>query len=307
MYEGCITDIKGIAAGHADDKEACTGCTVIVCRNGMTAGVSVRGAAPGTRETDVLRPGNLVETIHAIVLAGGSAFGLDASSGVMQYLEGMDIGMETVFAKVPLVCSAVLYDLGVGSASKRPDAAMGMQAAKNAGQEKLLQGRFGAGAGASVGKAFGPQFAMSGGFGCASMKIGDATVAAAFAVNAIGDIYDYNSGKLIAGAFNGSFMDIFGSVTAAGNEIGTNTTIGVVATDAKLNRGQCTKLADIAHDGIALAVRPAHTMLDGDTIFGVSTGLMAADINAIYGAAVHVTARAIANACEGSAPLSSER
>lgn len=302
MYKGNITDVKGVLAGHATDEKGRTGCTVVIFKEGATAGVDVRGAAPGTRETDLLHPGNLVERVHAILLSGGSAFGLDAAGGVMKWLEERGIGFDTKVAKVPIVPAAVLFDLGVGDAKARPDAAMGYAACQAATDEPLKQGAVGAGTGATVGKLLGPLFAMAGGVGTAAMKTsGGATVAAVVAVNALGDVIDYTNNKIIAGIrlpagihpgahailASGKMPDITG---------GTNTTIGIIVTDAKLTKEQANRLAAIAHDGLAWSIRPVHTALDGDTLFAASYGDREADFNAISAAAVEVVARAVNNA-----------
>jgi L-aminopeptidase/D-esterase-like protein len=304
MYKGGITDVKGVLAGHVSDERGRTGCTVVLFKAGAVAGVDVRGAAPGTRETDLLKPGNTVEKIHAVLLAGGSAFGLDAAGGMMRWLEERDIGFDTKVAKVPIVPAAVLFDLGVGDAKARPDAAMGYAACEAASDVALPQGAIGAGTGATVGKVLGPLFAMRGGVGTASMKTSaGAVVAAVVAVNALGDVIDYKNNKILAGVrlpagiypgaqailASGKMPDITG---------GKNTTIGVVATDAALTKTQANRLATIAHDGLAWSIRPVHTALDGDTLFAASYGDKQADFNAICAAAVEVVARAINNAVE---------
>lgn len=306
MYKGSITDIKGVLAGHATDDRGKTGCTVVLFRDGAVAGADVRGAAPGTRETDLLKPGNTVEKIHAVLLAGGSAFGLDAAGGVMKWLEERDIGFDVKVAKVPIVPAAVLFDLGVGDAKARPDAAMGYAACEAASDKELPQGSVGAGTGATVGKMLGPLFQMRGGVGTASMKTsGGAVVAAVVAVNALGDVIDYTDNKILAGVrlpagihpgaqailASGKMPDITG---------GGNTTIGVVVTDAELTKAQANRLATIAHDGLAWSIRPVHTALDGDTLFAASFGDKQADFNAICAAAVEVVARAINNAVEAA-------
>lgn len=303
MYSGSIWDIEGLQCGHAQDEKARTGCSVVLCPPGATAAVDVRGAAPGTRETDLLEQGMLVQAVHGILLAGGSAYGLDAAGGVMRYLESQNIGLETGFAKVPIVCAAVLYDLGVGSPLVRPDADMGYEACVQAQRSRMLQGRVGAGCGATVGKLPGEAYAQPGGIGTASLKLPDGTtVAALMAVNALGDIRDaQGSGEIIAGAKrNGRFLNA-GRYLLEGNEAAPepfrNTTIGVVATDAKLDKGQLKRLCYSAQDGLALAIHPAHTLYDGDTVFALSTGHRPApDMVALGAAGTAVTARAIANA-----------
>ncbi len=307
-----ITDIEGIEVGHAENPEALTGCTVILCRRGAVAGVDVRGGAPGTRETDLLAPLNLVEKVHAIVLSGGSAFGLDAASGVMRYLEEQGIGFETGAGKVPIVPCAILFDLSLGRSDIRPDAAMGYQAAANASAAPPQEGNVGAGAGASVGKILGMRTAMKSGIGAASVDAGRGVrVGAIVAVNAFGDVVDPHTGQIIAGARSTQlgplalgqpgayFADTLSAMrsligrTALGFATRANTVIGVVATNAQLTKAQAAKVAQMAHDGLARVIRPAHTMLDGDTIFALSTGKKRADVSTVGAFA----AEAFAQAC----------
>ena len=313
-YKNAITDVRGIEVGHAQDDEALTGCTVILCRGGAVAGVDVRGGAPGTRETDLLHPINLVEKVHAIVLAGGSAFGLDAATGVMRFLEENKIGFNTGAAKVPIVPSAILYDLNLGRADVRPNSAMGYRAAASASSDKPAEGNAGAGTGASVGKMFGAKLGMKSGLGTASMAISRGTVVGAIvAVNAFGDVIDPHTGSILAGLRSGKVGPInigkknqfADTLSAMKNPVGrgvlglatrTNTVIGVVATNAKLTKAQATKVAQMAQDGLARAIRPAHTMLDGDVIFALSTGNGKADISTVGAFAAEVTAEAIVRA-----------
>ncbi len=303
MYEGSITDAGGIMAGHYTDAKAKTGCSVVICEDGAVCGADVRGGAPGTRETDLLKTGNLVTKAHAVLLTGGSAFGLDAASGVMQYLEEKGIGFETPYAKVPIVPSAVIYDLGTGKSGVRPDKKAGYEACAAAACGPLKQGSYGAGTGATVGKMMGLPHAMKGGIGEASLKLeGGVVVSALFAVNAFGDVYDHNTGKIIAGCRDkdGNFINTVQSILLnAGlkETCGQNTTIGIIATNAELTKEEANKTAAIAHDAIALCVRPSHTMFDGDTVFALSTGRKKADINVILVAAAEAAARAIVNAC----------
>jgi L-aminopeptidase/D-esterase-like protein len=309
-----ITDVRGIEVGHAQDEEALTGCTVILCRKGAVAGVDVRGGAPGTRETDLLDPINLVEKVHAIVLAGGSAFGLDAASGVMHYLEENKIGFNTGAARVPIVPSAILYDLSLGRADVRPDSAMGALAAALAVSTPPAEGNVGAGTGASVGKMFGMTLAMKSGLGTASLDIGGGVIVGAIvAVNAFGDVIDPKTGEIFAGLRSGkvgplrigkkdSFADTLAMMkTPMGRGVlglasRGNTVIGAVATNAKLTKAQATKVAQMAQDGLARTVRPAHTMLDGDVIFTLSTGTKKADVSIIGAFAAEVMAQAIIRA-----------
>lgn len=295
MYNGSLTDIKGVLAGHYTDEAAQTGCTVVLLGSGAVAGVDVRGSAPGTRETDLLRPTNAVQTANAFVLSGGSAYGLAAADGVMRWLEQKGLGFDTGVARVPIVPAAVLFDLAVGSAAVRPGADAGYQACGNA-SEKLTQGRVGAGTGATVGKAAGMPLAGRGGFGTAALMLpGGVIVAAAFAVNALGDIYDHTTGKKLAGMRGGSVSEVL----MGGRSMdfsGQNTTIGIVGTNAALSKEQANKLAAVGQDGIAMVIRPAHTMFDGDTVFAFGTGEKEADFNAILAAGAEAAARAVINA-----------
>ncbi len=324
-----LTDIPGLRVGHAQNLDALTGCTVILCENGAVGGVDQRGGAPGTRETDLLRPLHLVEKVHAIVLAGGSAFGLDAATGVMQYLEARAVGYETGVARIPLVPAAILFDLGLGRADIRPDAAMGYQACLNASAERPAQGNVGAGTGASVGKFLGMSHAMKAGIGSASVALGGGLVVGAIvAVNALGDVLNPVTGQIIAGAriragehdpartgddpdrdpktssSASPFVDtlsILRAWTAQGSAAPAtqeNTVIGVVATNARLTKEQTNKVAQMAQDGLARAIRPAHTMYDGDTIFALATGEIEADVNVVGTFAAEVFAQAIVQAVE---------
>ena len=302
MDSGSITDVPGIRVGHAQDLQALTGCTVILCKKGAVGGVDQRGGAPGTRETDLLRPAHLVECVHAVLLTGGSAFGLDAAAGVMRWLEERQIGYETGVARVPIVPAAVIFDLSIGRADVRPDAAMGYQACQNAASEPPAQGCVGAGAGAFVGKIRGKQWAMKSGLGTSSARMENGLVVAALAVvNAFGDVIDPSTGQIVAGARQpqGGFVDTLKVMAgmAGGMEIqGGNTTIGVVATNAGLTKEQTNKVAEMAQDGLARSIHPAHTMLDGDTIFSLSYGDVQADVNLVGAFAAEVFARAVLQA-----------
>jgi len=275
---GAITDVSGIKVGHFTDTRRPTGCTVILAEEGAVGGVDVRGAAPGTRETDLLDPVNTVEQIHAVVLSGGSAFGLDTASGAMRYLEEKQIGFRMGAVHVPIVAAAILFDLSIGNARIRPDMEAGYKACQSASANAPAEGSVGAGAGATVGKLFGMQRAMKGGIGTASIKAGGITVGAIIAVNAVGDIFDPHTGKPLAGArtedgkrlLNAPQAILRGQLPASPK--GSNSTIGVVATDAILTKAQANKIAQMAHDGLARAINPVHTLLDGDTIFALATG-----------------------------------
>ena len=287
-----IVDVPGIEVGHAQDDQALTGCSVILCRKGAVAGVDVRGGAPGTRETDLLNPINLVQKVHAILLSGGSAFGLDAAAGVMRYLDEQKIGFKTREARVPIVPAAILYDLGLGRASVRPDSAMGYFAASRASSAPPAEGNVGAGAGASVGKMRGMKHAMKAGLGTWSINIEGIIIGALVVVNAIGDVIDPKAGKKIAGLRSGSTLEWMKKNQIRG-AIQSNTVIGVVATNARLTKAQATKVAQMAQDGLAQSIRPAHTMLDGDTIFALATGDKKADVSMVGAFAAEVMAEAI--------------
>ncbi len=276
---GAITDVPGIEVGQFTDTRRPTGCSVVIARAGAVAGVDVRGAAPGTRETDLLAPCNLVSEVHAIVLAGGSAWGLDAASGAARWLEERGVGLDVGVARLPLVPAAVLFDLAVGDARIRPDAAAGYAACAAASREPPQEGNVGAGAGAVVGKMFGMQHAMKGGIGTASVRVAGVTVGALVACNAVGDVVDPDSGLPLAGARTPDGRALRDSRRAllrgdAPHPLlaGTNTTIGVIATDARLSKVQARRLAMAGHDGLARSINPVHTMSDGDTLFALATG-----------------------------------
>lgn len=312
--KNAITDVPGILVGQADDAQALTGCTVVICRDGAVGGVDQRGGAPGTRETDLLRPSRLVEKVHAVLLSGGSAFGLDAASGVMRYLEEEDIGHDTMVAKVPIVPAAILFDLGLGQSDVRPDATMGYTACKQASSEPPREGNAGAGMGASAGKILGMAGAMKSGIGTASADLGSGVVIGAIvAVNPLGDVIDPQTGLILAGVRpakvgpvtlggEGPFAD---TLTVMKGMVGktamrlaskSNTVIGVVATNAQLDKEQVNKVAQMAQNGIARAVKPAHTMFDGDTLFALSTGKKKADVNLVGAYGAEVVASAVLNA-----------
>jgi L-aminopeptidase/D-esterase-like protein len=274
-----ITDVAGIEVGHFTDTRRPTGCSVVLARQGAVAGVDVRGAAPGTRETDLLAPTNLVERVHAVMLAGGSAWGLDAASGAMRWLEEQGIGLAVVPGRIPIVPAAVLFDLYLGDAAIRPDAEAGYAACKAASRLAPAEGNVGAGAGALVGKIFGADRGMRGGIGSASVTVDGITVGALIACNALGDVLDPDTGQIVAGARTLDGRALFDTRRALLRgeppkrlAAGTNTTIGVIATDAVLTKAQASRLATVGHDGFARSINPAHTMLDGDTLFALATG-----------------------------------
>lgn len=309
-----INDVPGIQVGHETDHAALTGCTVILCPTGAVGGVDQRGGAPGTRETDLLQPIHMVEKVHAVLLTGGSAFGLDAAGGVMQYLEKQGIGFNTGVARVPIVPAAVLFDLGIGDPAVRPDAAMGYRACENARLEPPAEGNVGAGTGCTVGKIIGPKQAMKSGIGTASMEIGGGIIVGAIvAVNAFGDVIDPQTRAIIAGAratkvgpvrigeegYFANTLTVMRSLigrTALSYASRANTVIGVVATNAKLDKNETNKVAQMAHNGLARTIRPAHTMFDGDTIFALSTGKKNADVNIVGAFTVEVMAEAVLRA-----------
>ena len=301
MYNA-ITDVLGIKVGHFTDRNAATGCTVILCERGAVAGVDVSGSSPGTRETDLLRPGNSVERVQAILLGGGSAFGLDAATGVMKYLEERGFGYETSAGKVPIVPAAIIFDLNVGDSKIRPGANEGYQACLAAANGRVAEGCVGAGTGATVGKILGIGRAVKSGLGTASENIaGDVVVAALVVTNAVGDVIEPGTGKILAGPrrpdgrgflstselWKGGFKEAVPP---------SNTVIGVVATDAKLDKTQASKLACMAQVGIARTIDPCHTMYDGDALFTLSLGEKEADLTALGTAAAQVVAQAIVRA-----------
>ena len=277
--QGAITDVAGIEVGHFTDTRRPTGCSVVLARAGAVAGVDVRGAAPGTRETDLLSPTNLVERVHGVLLAGGSAWGLDAATGVVRWLEERGVGMQAGPALLPIVPAAVLFDLLVGDWHIRPDAAAGYAACAAASSQPPAEGNVGAGTGAAVGKIFGIDRAMKGGIGTASVTVGGVTVGALIACNALGDVIDPDTALPVAGARTPDGRALLDTRRALlrGEPpkpliAGTNTTIGVIATDAVITKIQATKLAQMGHDGLARSINPVHTLSDGDTLFALGTG-----------------------------------
>ena len=310
---GSITDVQGIKAGHFTDSRRPTGCTVLIFEKGATAGVDVRGAAPGTRETDLLSPLNSVQKIQAILLSGGSAFGLDAATGVMRYLEEHGLGFHAGPVVVPIVPAAIIYDLGVGDSKIRPTADSGYKACEAASAGPVVEGNVGAGAGATVGKMFGAKLAMKSGIGTASIRVGKTgiVVAAIVAVNAVGDVVDPKNGEIVAGARNpdgAGFLDSMAQLRAGRQvemPVGANSTIGVVATNAAFDKAQVTKIAQMAHDGLARTINPVHTLADGDTIFAVATGAVSVRANhgSIGALAADVMAQAVLRAVRSARGL----
>jgi L-aminopeptidase/D-esterase-like protein len=313
MNAGSICDVAALAVGHHTDARRPTGCTVVLCAAGAICGVDVRGAAPGTRETDLLDPVNAVERVHAVLLTGGSAFGLDAAGGVMRWLDERGIGHAVGAARVPIVPAAVLFDLWVGDARIRPDAAAGYAACEVSSRDALAQGSVGAGAGATVGKLFGIARAMKGGIGSASITLAGLTVGALVAVNAVGDVIDPATTRVVAGARSadgarriGTLRALLaGELPASACQAGGATTIGIVATDAILAKAQATKVAQMAHDGLARCIAPVHTMFDGDTIFALATGASGrpADTTLVGALAAEATTRAVLQAVRAASGL----
>ncbi len=314
MTNNTLTAISGFRVGHVTHLEGATGCTVILPPEGTIGGVDVRGGGPGTRETDLLNPVNHVEQVHAIVLAGGSAFGLAAADGVMQYLAENGIGYKSIPGfTIPIVPAAILFDLNLGAPDVRPDAAMGYEACSAATDEPVQQGTVGAGTGATVGKLLGMEFATKGGLGSAAIDLGDDLIVAALAaVNAVGDVIA-EDGSILAGVrqppdgkgFMGA-LNAFKQYVQMGVN-GDNTVIGVVATNARLSKAHVTKVAQMAHDGLARAINPAHTMHDGDTIFALATGEIPANPSVIGAFAAEAFAMAIRNGVRHAQSLAGVR
>ena len=306
---GSITRVAGIEVGHFTDTRRPTGCTVVMAREGAVAGVDVRGAAPGTRETDLLHPSNLVDKVHAIMLAGGSAWGLEAATGAVRWLEERGVGLDVAVGRLPIVPAAVLFDLLVGDMRIRPDAAAGYAACAAAASTDPAEGNVGAGAGAVVGKVFGIQHAMKGGVGTASVTVDGITVGTLIACNALGDVIDPETAQVMAGARtdDGRALRDTRRALLRGQPpqpllAGTNTTIGVVATDAILTKVQAHRLAIAAHDGLARSINPVHTMSDGDTLFSLGTGRAGKSLGMMVLAtmAAEATARATVRAVQAA-------
>lgn len=307
MYNN-ILDVKGLKVGQVQDEDGLTGCTVVICEEGAVCGVDVRGSAPGTRETDLLDPINMIQKVHAVVLSGGSAFGLESTCGVSHYLEERNIGFDVGVAKVPIVVGAVLFDLAAGDPKCRPDKKMGYKACEMASDTVLKQGNYGAGCGATVGKIKGPEYAMKGGIGSYSIKLDNGLVVSALiAVNAFGDVYE--DGNVIAGVLDNTKTKVLNSyelmkqgVNKGGFSI-DNTTIGIVATNAKLDKAGCKKISQMAHDGYAKAIFPIHTPHDGDTIFTMATGEIETDITLLGSIAAEVVEKSIVNAIKNASDV----
>ncbi len=303
-----LAAVPGVRIGHATDLEGLTGCTVVLCERGAVGGVDQRGGAPGTRETDLLRPMHLVEKVHAVLLAGGSAFGLAAADGVVRYLEERGIGFDARVAKVPIVPAAILFDLDLGDPQARPDAEMGYTACEAADDGPVAEGNVGAGTGATAGKILGIGRAMKSGLGTAAFDLGGGLVVGALvAANPLGDIVDPETGEVLAGVRRprsdrpGGTLDVMRSfVGKVALRFASSTVIGVVATNARLTKEEANKVAQMAQDGIARAVRPAHTLFDGDTLFALSTGNKRADVNLVGAYAAEAVALAVARAARAA-------
>lgn len=303
MSLGNIMDVSGIKVGNVEDVDALTGCTVIVIEEGATCGVDVRGSAPGTRETDLLDPAKTVDVVHGICLAGGSAFGLDAASGVMEYLEENEIGLDVEVAKVPIVPAAVLFDLPIGKAQVRPDKQMGYEAAKRSSKGEISFGNYGAGCGATVGKLAGFEHSMKGGLGSASVTLDNGLVVGAIvAVNALGEIRHPETGEVLAGAYNQATGEMLDSLELLKKRTeddflsGANTTIGVVAANAKLTKAEAQKVAQVTQNAFAKTIYPTHTTQDGDTVFAVGTGSTSYAIDLVSNLAQQMMEQAIIGA-----------
>ncbi|HPQ36952.1 MAG TPA: P1 family peptidase [Synergistaceae bacterium] len=296
-------EIEGILVGHAQDLRGGTGVSVLLCPEGAVGGVDVRGGAPGTRETDLLNPVNLVEKVHGVFLAGGSAFGLDAGTGIMAYLEEKGFGFDVQVARVPIVCGAVLFDLPFGDPGVRPDREMGYRACCNANNRETLEGNVGAGTGATLGKVFGMNRAMKSGLGAHALQVEELQVGALVAVNPLGNIRDPQTGEFLAGCLEEEGHTILDAEEAMiscwnkkGNPFTGNTTIGMVVTNAAFSKSQTSKLASMAQNGYARTIRPAHTMFDGDTVFALSTGALEADLSVVGLLAARVMEEAVLRA-----------
>ncbi len=305
MYGGFFTDVGNIKLGHASDLEGGTGLSIILPDPGNTAGVDVRGGAPGTRETDLLNPLNQVSEVSSIILSGGSAYGLEAASHLMKILEKEKIGFDVGVGIVPIISQAVLFDLAYKNPQVRPNAKMTQEAFESATYEDKSMGIVGAGTGATVAKALGPESLVKSGLGQASIKKGDLVVSAIVALNAFGDIFDYHKGEQIAGPIKDGkmlrTMDYIEQILGSFADIKpANTTIGAVATNAAFDKTELTKIAGMAHDGYARSINPVHTMFDGDTIFSLATNKIKADINLVGALAAEAMSMSIANAIYAS-------
>ncbi len=303
MKEISIKDIENVKIGNAENTDAGTGCTVIICENGAPVGLDVRGGGPASRESGVLDPVANAEIIHAVLLSGGSAFGLDAAGGVMQYLEEKDIGYYVGVAKVPIVSQSCLFDLSIGDSKTRPDKAMGYEACQNAEKNNYSDGCVGAGTGASVGKMYGVDYCMKSGIGSYAVQLGELKIGAIVAVNAWGDIFDYKTGKKLAGllgedkkSFRSTTDEMFQSYSVVENKFVSNTTIGIIITNAKFDKVKLKKIASMAHNGYSRSINPLNTGADGDSIYAMSVGNVTADQDMIGTLSAQVMSEAITRA-----------
>lgn len=307
MREISIKEIENMKIGNAQNEEAGTGCTVLLFEKGAPVGLDVRGGGPAARESELLKPMANAQVIHAVLLSGGSAFGLDAAGGVMEYLEERDIGFDVGITKVPLVCQSCIFDLGVGDMKVRPGKAMGYEACENAEKGNYTDGNVGAGTGATVGKLFGKEYCMKSGIGSYAVQMGELQVGAVVSVNAFGDIYDWKNGEKVAGLLakdKKSFLDmeeeIYKGYEALQDGPVTNTTIGAVITNARFDKTRLCKIAGMAHNGYARSIRPVHTSRDGDSIYAVSVGEVSADQDMVGTLAARVMSEAILRAVKSA-------
>lgn len=307
MCEISIKDIENIKIGAAENFEGGTGCTVIICENGAPVGLDVRGGGPASRESELLKPTAAADCVHAVLLSGGSAFGLDAAGGVMKYLEERGVGFDVGITKVPLVCESCLFDLTVGDKDTRPDKEMGYAACVNAEAGNYRDGSVGAGTGATVGKLYGMDYCMKSGIGSYAVQTGELQVGAIVAVNALGDIFDYKAGKKIAGllneeknGFRSTTDEMLKNYSVKENKFVGNTTIGVVITNALFNKTELNKIASMTHNGYARSIDPVHTSADGDSIYAMSVGEVSADMDMVGTLAARVMAEAIVKAVKNA-------
>ncbi|MFA5638290.1 MAG: P1 family peptidase [Anaerovoracaceae bacterium] len=309
MKEIKISEIEGFKIGHSESENKDTGCTAIICEKGAFAGVDVRGGGPASRETELLKPVNMVQQIHCVMLSGGSAYGLAAGDGAMSYLEEKNIGFDVGVAVVPIVCGASLFDLVVGDPKVRPDKEMGYKACVSSEENNPGEGNVGAGAGATVGKYLGMERMMKSGLGTYAVSLGDVKIGAIVAVNALGDVIDVKTGKTLAGILSEDKNSLDSTLRIMQEEIGQarnvfsgNTTIGCIITNGKLSKDQANKMAQIAHNGFARAINPVHTSADGDTIFVMSTGEVEVNVDALSQISAQVMAKAINRAVMSAEP-----
>ena len=307
MQEIGICEVGGFRIGHAHDEQAATGCTVILCDECAPAGVDIRGGGPASRETPLLNPVAMAEGIHAVLLSGGSAFGLDAAGGVMQYLEERKIGFDVGVTRVPLVCQSCVFDLVIGRTDVRPDKEMAYRACENAGNGEVEEGCVGAGIGCTVGKYRGKDYAMKSGLGTFAVQVGKVKVGAIVALNAMGDVYDIDTGVQIAGLLNetrdglrSTEQEMLADVAGIHNLFTGNTTIGAIVTNGAFTKAEMNKIASMAHNGYARAIRPVHTAADGDSIYALSTGHETADLNVVGTLAAYVMGSAIGRAARAA-------